>query len=150
MFFFYFLAVHNCDIRVHQAVKDISTDYDALVEFLELIKLFLKHLDVYTKIVPTPPMDEIVVMIIVELLAILSLATTDLIQGQLSASALPDLLPYFMKRSELRKKTSRRTGRRGNPRKTRSTRPAGCSDGRIADSRGDLRPCSGYEGCYGW
>jgi hypothetical protein len=95
-------------------------------------------------------MDEMVVMIVVELLAILALATKELIQGQLGAFALPELLPYLMRCSEPRKKPSRRRGRRGNPTEARSTRPAGSLDGRIADSRGDLRPRSEYEGCYGW
>lgn len=145
-----FLLAHGCDTRVHQAAKDTSADYDALVNVLELIKQFLKHLYVYTTIAPTPSMDEIVVMTTVELLAILALATKELMQGQLGASALPEFLPYLMRRSELRKKASRRRGRRGNPTEARSTRPAGSSDERIADSRGDLRPRSEHEGCYGW
>lgn len=103
----YFIVTHSCDIRVHQEAKDISAD-GALVDFLELIGRSLKHLDVYTKVTPTPPMDEIVVMILVGLLTIVAVATKELIQGQLGASALPDLMPHFMQRSKLRGEASRR------------------------------------------
>lgn len=120
----YFLVADSCDIRIYQAAKKISAD-DALVDCLESIKQFLKHLDVYTRIIPTPPMHEIVVMIIVELLAILSLETKEVRQGQLSAPALPGLLPYFMQNSELSKEASRRAELPDNPTETRSTRPAG-------------------------
>jgi len=146
----YFLVAHSCDIRVHQAAKGISADYDALVDCLGLVKQFIKYLNVYIKVIPTPPTDDMVAMIIVELLAILSMVTKGLMLGQLSASALSDLLPYFMQRSEPRKDASRRTRHRGNPTEARSARPGGSSDDCIANSRGDLRPRSEYEGCYGW
>ena len=113
--------------------------------------LFLKYLNVYTKTDPTPSPDEIVVMIVVELLTIIALATRELMQGQLSTYAHPDLLivPYFIQRSELRDEASRRAGCRGNPTTALSTRPTASSDDRIANSQGDLwrRPAS--EGCYG-
>ena len=74
------------------------------------MELFLKYLNVYTKTIPTPPPDEIVVMIVVELLTILAIATQKLMQGQLGASALPDLLPYLLQHSELHNEASRRAG----------------------------------------
>ena len=129
--------------------KDISAD-DALADFLELIGRYLKHLDAYTKVVPTPPMHEIVVMTIVELLTVLALVTKELMQGPLSASSLPDLLPHLMGRSEFCKEASQRARRRRNPKEARSACPPGSPGDRIADSRGNLRPCSGYEGYHGW
>lgn len=107
----YFLVEHGCDIRIRKAAKGTSADYDALVDCLGLTKQFLKYLNVYTKIVPTPPMHEILVMIVVELLAILALATKEFILGQLSAPTLPDLLPYFMQYSRPHKEASRRARR---------------------------------------
>ena len=113
--------------------------------------LFLKYLNVYTKTDPTPSPDEIVVMIVVELLTIIALATRELMQGQLSTYAHPDLLivPYFIQRSELRDEASRRAGCRGNPTTALSTRPTASSDDRIANSQGDLWRRPAYEGCYG-
>jgi hypothetical protein len=62
---------------------------------LESIELFLDHLDVYTRMPPTPAMDEIVAKIIVELLSILALATKRLKQGQPSMSVPAYVLLYF-------------------------------------------------------
>ena len=147
----HFLITHSYDLPARQAAKDsdISAEYAALVDVLELMQLFLKYINVYTKTDPTPPPDEIVVRIAMELLTILALATKELMQGQLSASAHPDLLPYFMQCSELHDEAPRRAGCRGNPAEALSSRPAASSDDRIADSQGDLRCRPAYEGCYG-
>jgi hypothetical protein len=144
----HFLITHSYDIQVRQAAKDISADYTALVDVLELLKLFLKYLNVSTKTVPTPPPNKIVVTIVVELLTILALATKKLMQGQLSAFTHPDLLPYFMQPSELHNEAFRRAGCRGNPTEALSARPVPRSDDRIADSQGDLRRRPAHEGCY--
>jgi hypothetical protein len=69
---------------VSQAFKGVSADFDALVELLESIELFLKRLDIYTKVPPTPAMTEIVVKIMVELLSTLALATKQVNQGRSS------------------------------------------------------------------
>ena len=62
--------------------------YNALLDLLESIDHFLKRLDIYTKIPPTPAMDEIVVKILVELVSTLALATKELKQGRPSESVL--------------------------------------------------------------
>ena len=62
--------------------------YGALLDLLESIDHFLKRLDIYTKIPPTPAMDEILVKIMVELVSTLALATKELKQGRPSASVL--------------------------------------------------------------
>ena len=68
--------------------------YDAIVDLLESIEHFLKRLDIYTKIPPTPAMDEILVKIMVELVSILALATAELKQGRPSESFLDDVFSY--------------------------------------------------------
>ena len=67
-----------------QAFKGVSTDFDALADFLESIELFLKRLDIYTNVPPTPAMTEILVKIMVELLSTLALVTTQIRQGRQS------------------------------------------------------------------
>jgi hypothetical protein len=62
--------------------------YGALLDLLESIDHFLKRLDIYTKIPPTPAMDEILIKIMVELVSTLALATKELKQGRPSASVL--------------------------------------------------------------
>jgi len=64
----------------------MTESYNALLDLLESIDHFLKRLDIYTRIPPTPAMDEIVVKILVELVSTLALATKEFKQGRPSQS----------------------------------------------------------------
>ena len=92
----------RCDIRVLQAAKDVADSYDALADLLEAIEHFLKPLDIYTEIPPTPAMDELVIKTMVELLSTLALATKELKQGRSSESVLTDILYNSAQRREIR------------------------------------------------
>jgi hypothetical protein len=84
---FFCLRVHTLvTIYTYQAVKGVNASYEALVDLLESIERFLKRLDIYFKVSPTPAMTEIVVKILVELLSTLALATKQIQQGRLSGS----------------------------------------------------------------
>jgi hypothetical protein len=72
------------DIRVPQAVKDISTSYDALVDLFESFENFLSRLSIYTEIPLTTAVTNILVKIIVEFISMLALATNQVKQGRLS------------------------------------------------------------------
>jgi hypothetical protein len=106
--FFTCVSLISCDIRVSQAFKGVTVDLDSLVDLLESIEDILKHLDIYTKVPPTPAMTEIVMKIFVELLSTLALATKQIRQGQLSGSILADALPDSMQRREICEQTFRR------------------------------------------
>ena len=80
--------------RLHQAANGVINGYDALIDLLESIEHFLKRLDIYTKVPPTPAMDEIVVKIMVELVSTLALATKELKQGRPSEPVSPDVVAY--------------------------------------------------------
>jgi len=67
-----------------QAASGVSSSYDALLDLFESLGSFLKRLEIYTSIPPTPIMTDIVVKIIIELLSVLSLATKQIRQGRLS------------------------------------------------------------------
>jgi hypothetical protein len=74
-----------CDSRgLYQAIKDISTSYDALVDLFESFESFLRRLDIYTKIPSTTAMTEIIIKILIELLSTISLAIQQAKQGRLS------------------------------------------------------------------
>jgi hypothetical protein len=90
-----FLQSYARDIRVSQAFKGVSADFDALVDFLESIELFLKRLDIYTKVTPTPAMNEIVVKILVELLSTLALVTKQMKQGRPSEFVFSDCVAWL-------------------------------------------------------
>jgi len=75
-----------------QATRGIISNCDALIDLLESIEHFLNRLDIYTRIPPTPAMDEIVVKILVELISTLGLVTEELKQRRSSESFLADVL----------------------------------------------------------
>ena len=60
--------------------------YDTLVDIFECIENFTSRLKIYTEIKLTPAMVETIVKIMVELLAVLALATKQINQGRLSTS----------------------------------------------------------------
>jgi len=92
----------RCDTRVHQAAKDVVDSYDALADLLEAIEHLLKRLDIYTEILPTPAMDELVVKTMVELLSTLALATKELKEERSSESVLTDILYNSARRRQIR------------------------------------------------
>jgi hypothetical protein len=74
----YFLCVHPSDMPVCQTVKDVSTKYDALIDFLESIERFVNRLDIYNRVPSMWPMTEIIVKIIVEIICTLALVTKEI------------------------------------------------------------------------
>ena len=64
--------------------SEVSSSYDALLDLFECLSSFLKRLEIYTNIPPTPMMTDIIIIIIVELLSVLSLATKQIRQGRFS------------------------------------------------------------------
>jgi len=123
----------------------MSDSHDALVELFESIGHFLKRLDIYTKIPPTPALDEVVIKILVELLSTLALATKELKQGRPSESVLADVFRYSVRRREIRKKTFWRQGHRGGTTRARSINAGRGPDYDSRDSSSGLLSCSGYE-----
>jgi len=71
-------------IWIIQAASGVSSSYGALVELFECLGNFLKRLRIYTDLPLTPPMAEISVKIMVELLCVLALATKQIKQGRFS------------------------------------------------------------------
>ena len=109
---------------MYQTANGVIDSHDALVSLLESIENFLKRLDIYTKIPPTPAMDEIVVKILVELVATLALATKELKQGRLSESVLANSVPYSLQLREIHQNHFwRKQGCRGRPPAARPTHP---------------------------
>ena len=59
------LVAETCDIYdLHQAIKDISTSYDALVDLFESFESLFRRLDIYTKISSTATTNGIIVKIL--------------------------------------------------------------------------------------
>jgi len=81
------LAIGN--ICISQTAKYVKESYDALVDIFESIENFAHRLKIYTQIQPTLAMTEMMVKIMVELLAVLALATKQINQGRFSKSWRP-------------------------------------------------------------
>ena len=64
----------------------MRASYDTLIDVFECIQTFLGRLKIYTEIQPTPAMTEMIIKIMVELLAVLALATKQINQGRMSKS----------------------------------------------------------------
>jgi len=80
-----------CDTQLYQAVKDVSTSYDPLVDLLESIEHFMNRLDIYTRVPTTGAMTEIIVKTMVELISTLALVTKQIKQRRPSAYILTNL-----------------------------------------------------------
>ena len=71
-----------------QATSGVTSSYDALLELFECLGNFLKRLEIYTTIPPTPIFTEVIVKIMIELLSVLALATKQIKQGRFSKCAV--------------------------------------------------------------
>ena len=71
-----------------QAATGVTSSYDALLDLFECLANFLKRLEIYTTISPTPMMTDIIIKIMVELLLVLALATRQIKQGRFSECAV--------------------------------------------------------------
>ena len=71
-----------------QAASGVTSSYDALLDLFECLGNFLKRLEIYTTIPPSPIMTDIIVKIMVELLSVLALATKQIEQGRFSKCAV--------------------------------------------------------------
>ena len=91
------LCPGNNDTCICQTAKYVRESYDTLVDIFECIENFTSRLKIYTEINPTPAMIETMIKIMVELLAVLALATKQINQGRLSTSCsiYPDGTRWF-------------------------------------------------------
>jgi hypothetical protein len=69
---------------VLQAASRVSSSYDTLLDLFECLGNFLKRLDIYTNIPPSPIMTDLVIKIMLELLRVLAIATKQIRQGRFS------------------------------------------------------------------
>lgn len=73
----------SCDTKVHcQTAKDISTNYNALIDLFDCIGNFLKRLQIHKSF--STGMTEIAVRIMAELVSVLALATKQVKMGRFS------------------------------------------------------------------
>lgn len=139
---------HN--IPIDQVTKHTSSSCDGLVGLVEFIGRFLRRVEIYTWIPPTPAMDEIVFNIMVALLSILALGTKELKQGRSSECLHTDMIPHSTDSSQICGGTLQRGGCRGGPAETGTTHGRRDSDCHASDSYGPLQSRPKYQGGHGW
>ena len=79
-------CVCGSNAEIFQAAKGVSTSYDALIDLFECFEHYLGRLRVFTEI--PSAVGGILVKIMVELLAVLALATQQISQGRFSTFVL--------------------------------------------------------------
>jgi hypothetical protein len=63
---------------------DVRASQDTLIDIFERMENFFQRLEIYTNVSPTPEMMNIIVKIMVEVLSILAVATTEMKQSRMS------------------------------------------------------------------
>jgi len=139
----------SCDVQINQAAKGVTSSFDALAELLEGFEHFIERLKIYTKIPPTPALDEVVVKIMAELISMLALVTKKLRKGRPSKSVLTDTLPCSARRSQRCKEIFRAQGRRASSTKAGKTHAIRASDHCNSGSRRRPQLIAEYEGIHG-
>ena len=72
------------DIEARQAVKDVNTAQEALIDIFECIENFFKRMEAYAEVRPSEAMTDIIIRIMVEVLNILGITTKEIKQGRTS------------------------------------------------------------------
>jgi uncharacterized UPF0146 family protein len=67
-----------------QAAKDVRKLQDTLVDIFERIESFFRRLEIYAEVRPTAEMMDTIIQIMIEILAILGIATKEIKEGRLS------------------------------------------------------------------
>ena len=94
------LQTVSCNEWVSQAASGVTSSYDTLVDLFECLGNFLKRLEIYTTIPPTPIMTDIIIKVMVQLLSVLALATKQIKQGRFSECAITYKLPVAQRATE--------------------------------------------------
>jgi hypothetical protein len=80
--------VDHCNTYIFQAAKDVQASQDALINIFERIEMFFRRLEIYTELRPTTGMIDVIIQIMVEVLSILGIATTEIKQSRISEYSL--------------------------------------------------------------
>jgi archaellum component FlaC len=78
------LGVGHRNAYIFQAAKDVRASQDTLMDVFERIESFFRRLEVYTEVPQTTEMMDTIILIMVEVLSILGVATKEIRQGRMS------------------------------------------------------------------
>ena len=78
------LGVGHNNTYIFQAAKDVRGSQDTLMDIFEHIEMFFRRLEVYAEVPPTTEMMDTIILIMVEVLSILGVATKEIRRGRTS------------------------------------------------------------------
>ena len=78
------LGAGHSNAYIFQAAKDVRASQDTLMDVFERIESFFRRLEVYTEVLQTTEMMDTIILIMVEVLSILGVATKEIRQGRMS------------------------------------------------------------------
>ena len=74
----------HCNAFITQASKGARASQDALIDIFERMEMFFRRLETYTEVPSTEEMMDMIILIMVEVLSILRVATMEIRQGRMS------------------------------------------------------------------
>jgi hypothetical protein len=63
---------------------DVRASQDTLIDIVERMENFFQRLEIYTEVLPTPEMIDLITKILVKVISILAIATKEIKQGSTS------------------------------------------------------------------
>lgn len=81
-----------------QAAKDVRASQDTLMDIFERVQMFFRRLEIYTEVPPTKEMMDTIVLIMVEVLSILGVATEEIKQSRMSKKFVTSVSPALTER----------------------------------------------------
>ena len=79
-----FLGVGDSNIFGSQAVKDVRTSHETLLNIFGRIEMFFRRLETYTEVPLTAEMTDVIIEIVAEVLSVIGIATKEIKQGRTS------------------------------------------------------------------
>ena len=89
-----------CNTYIFQAAQDVRASQDTLMDIFERIEMFFRRLEEYTDVPPTTEMMHTIILIMVEVLSILGVATEEIGQGRTSEQFIMSMSPLTEQCSE--------------------------------------------------
>ena len=76
--------MRHFNAHISQTAKDARASQDILIDIFERIEMFFRRLEIYTELPSTTEMMNTIILVMVEVLSILGIATKEIRQGRMS------------------------------------------------------------------
>ena len=94
------LGMGRYSIHNFQTAKDVRASQDTLMDIFGKIEMFFRRLEVYADVSPTTEMVHTIILIVVEVLSILGIATKEIRRGRMREQFIMSMSPLTKRCSE--------------------------------------------------